>query len=963
MRIANKGNVMSHKNGINRRHIAKFTVATSIFALAYPAALLAQGAPQSTEADQGSDSAAQSGNDIVITGSRIRRPNEVQATPITTVGSAMLENRGVVNVSEILNTVPAVGASNFSAAGSPRGQFVAGLYTADLRSLGNSRTLLLVDGRRYVSSDSGGSSVDISTIPTGLIDRVDVTTGGASAVYGSDAISGVVNFILKKNFQGLNLDSQVGISSRGDSRQFKVSLLGGTNFADNRGSAILYASFDKTDGLMGTDRAVSADGVVISDPTRPDLAVFGPASYTVAQTAQGVFGLNGSTIAGSTIRRTILPDGTIATPLGSRDGINPNKFNIVSLPQTRYLAAGRLRFELSDDLTVFADATYARNKNIQQLDQTYVTTGRMNIGGPTGLPITIPTSNPFIPAAMRALIPAGRTEISIGRDLPEFGGRLISYNRQLYRAVAGLESNLPWIGESWKAEAYYEYGRSTLNETMFNGYNTLRLFDALQVESNGAGGYRCASAAARATGCIPVNFFTGQPLTAAEMAYLRQSVKIRSYNEQQVAAATISGDLFQLPGGAAGFAAGAEYRNEKSSYQPDDNLRGGTSSLQYSQPTLGSFNVKEVYAELSLPLLKDLPFAYRLEVEGAYRYADYSSSGGVSAWKVGGSYAPIRDIRFRGVYSRDVRAPNIGDLGRGAVNNRVNTIDPCRGGGTTVARQAYCLAQPGITAAFAPASPTAIQQLVVGNPNLKPEIAKTLTAGAVLAPSFVPGLTLSVDYYQIKIKGAITTLAPQVGIDLCADTNDPFYCSTVVRDRTTGILLTNNTVPVNAATEKMKGVDAELHYRAAIGSAGGTVDATLNYTRLISYDTQLYTGAAEIGLKGQPFYPEHKANFNLAYTNGPFNFALNERYVGKVYRVVGGTFAGNAVPAFWYTDVQARYTIDEKYAFYVGAKNLFDKKPPLFPVPYTGNASGVNTASAVYDIIGAYVYTGISFKF
>jgi len=926
----------------------------------------AQAAPQPDKPVSPQD-ADKPSSEIVVTGSRIQRPNETQATPITTVSSAAIANRGTVNIAEALATVPAVAASRFSASGAPRDQFLAGLYTIDLRGLGNYRTLVLVDGRRYVSSLQGGSAVDVSTIPTDLIERVDVTTGGASAVYGSDAVAGVVNFVLKKNFQGLQLRAQGGVSQRGDGAQQKFGVVAGTNFAGGRGNITVDLSYDQTKEIDAVDRSFSADGVLISNPQRPDLAIFGPGSYTSAQTAQGVFGLNGTTIAGSTIRRTVLPDGTVATVNAARDGINPNKFVIMSLPMKRYLANLRGHFDITDDLSVFAEGTYSRNDTVQQLDQTYVATGRMNIGGPTGLPITIPVSNPFIPAGFRALIPAGQTAIPVARDLPEFGGRRVDYTRQLYRFVGGVDAKLPFLGDSWKANAYYEYGRASLDETMLNGYNTVRMQNALNVVPNGSGGYMCADSAARATGCIPVNLFTGNPLTAAERAYLYQNARIHSYNEQQVASGSITGNLFRLPGGPVGFAAGAEYRKEKSSYQPDDNLRNGTSSLQFSQPTVGAFDVKEVYAELTAPLLADLPFIRRLEAEGAFRYADYSSTGSVTAWKIGGNYEPVKGVRLRGIYSKDIRAPQILDLFSGALLNRANVIDPCARGGNA-ATAAYCSSQPGVNAGFNPPSPTPVQQITVGNSNLKPEIARTLTAGIVLQPPFIRGLTLSADYFRIKIKHAITTLDTQTVINQCAASNDPLYCNTIIRDPSTGVIITNNTVPLNAANQLLKGIDAELNYHTSLdnianGKLGDSINLTIDYTHLIRYQQNPYAGALPIELKGQPYYPSNKGSGNLTYSNGGLELSFTERYIGKVYRVVGAHFAGNAVPAYWYTDAQVRYTINKAYSFYLGVNNLTDKKPPLFPTPYIGTSTGTNTASAVYDIIGRYLYAGVNLKF
>lgn len=904
--------------------------------------------------------------EIVVTGSRIRRANETQATPIATLSAETIQSRGAVNVSDVLNTIPAVGASTLSASGAPRNTLLAGLYVVDLRALGfqsaGARTLVLEDGKRYVSSYQGGSAVDISTIPTDLIDRVEVTTGGGSAVYGSDAVAGVVNFVLKRNFQGLSINSQLGITTRGDGRQGKISALGGGNFADGRGNATVYVSYDKTNPIYAVDRDISSDAVLISNANRPDLALFGPAAYTSARTQQGVFTITGST------PRTVLPNGTVTTPLGSRDGFNPNKYTIVVTPMKRFLTNGRMHYDVTDDITFSLDGTYARNDAVQQFEPTFITTGNLNIGGSAAnsVPIAIPTTNPFIPAAMRALIPAGASSIGLSRDFPEFGPRRLTYHRELYRIVADLSGKLPFIGESWSWDAYYEYGRTTLNEEMQNGINTQRFLDGLNVVSNSAGGFQCASPTARAQGCVPINLFTGQSLTTTEINYLKQSVKIDSRNEQQVAAASVTGNLLQLPGGPLGLAFGGEYRKERSSYQPDANLTGGLTSLQYAQPTKGSFDVKEAYAELTAPLLHNLRFAHLLEVEGAYRYAKYSTSGGVSAWKIGGNYAPIPDLRFRATYSRDVRAPNINDLFKGATANLAIVGDPCARGGVG-AQQAYCLSQPGITTAFNPGQ-TTVSQLTLGNVALKPEIAHTLTAGTVITPRFIRGLSITVDYFKIKVANSITALTAQQIVTQCANTNNPAYCSQVIRNPTTGVIVQNNTVPINAASERMRGVDVELDYQTSLRDVfgvrlGDRLSATIAYTRLIGYAIQAFAGTPPIQFLGDPLFPQNKGNLNLAYSNGPVVVSLNERYIGKAYRVPGSSFAGNAVSPYWYTDLQVRFNVSKGYSFYVGGNNIFDKQPPLYPSPYTRTSTGTNTAASVYSLAGRFIYAGVNLKF
>jgi len=942
--------------------LALFLSTTALISLAQPAS--AQSTPAASE-----PGAAPSSDEVVVTGSRIRRANETQSTPVNTLTSADIAQRGAVNIVEVLNTVPAVGANTLSPSGAPRNTLLAGLFTVDLRALGSSRTLVLVDGKRYVAGLQGSTAVDISTIPTDLISRVEVTTGGASAVYGSDAIAGVVNFILKRKMTGVDVHTQIGISSRGDARQVKFGVTGGTSFAGDRGNLIAYIDYDKNEPVYSPDRAVSRDNVSVADPTRPDLAVFGPASYTSLRTTQGVFGLNGSTISGATLRRTVLPDGTITTPLGSRDGDNPNANNIIVTPAERIMGGARMNFALSDRVNFSLDASYAHNDSKQRFEPTFINTGSSNIGGPTGLVNTIPTSNPFIPTAIRTLIPAGRTEISFARDFTELGPRNLSYTRQLYRVVAGVDGSLPVLGHTWHWDAYYEYGKTTLDETMFNGINTLRFYQSQHVEPNGAGGYRCSDPAAVALGCVPVNLFTGAPLTVADKNWLGAQESIHSMNEQQVAAASITGDLFKISASPVAFAAGVEWRQEKSNYEPGDLLRNGLISLLYAGNTKGQFNVKEAFAEVTVPLLEHLPLIDYLEIEGAFRYADYSISGGASSWKFGGTYRPFQDLRLRAVYAQAVRAPNINDLFRGATSNLANVADPCRGGGTTTLRQQYCLAQPGITTAFAPPASTQVQQSVIGNAALKPERARTLTAGGVYTPSFARGFSVSVDYFRIKISDAITSLAAQTVIDQCADTNNPIYCSTVIRDPSSGIILRNNSVPINAAQENMSGLDVEVAYRTSLGNVlgmgrlGDTFTAQLNYTRTFTYRTAPYAGAPSIQLRGQPFYPANKGNLRLAYTNGGLEFSVNERYIGKAFRVVGGTFAGNEVPAFLYSDFQLRYNFKGGQSIYFGVNNLTDQQAPFFPVPYTGTSTGTNTAASVYDLTGRFLYTGVSLRF
>jgi iron complex outermembrane receptor protein len=899
--------------------------------------------------------------DIVVTGSRIARPNEASATPVNAVSAEALQQRGVINVVDALATIPQVGGSALSGSGGPRSQ-TAGIFAVDLRSLGATRTLVLVNGRRYVSGVVGSTAVDVNTIPTDLIERVEVSTGGASAVYGSDAIAGVVNFIMKKKFEGVQLKAQAGTSSRGDGQQYKLGFTGGGNFAGDRGNAVIFGEYNVTKPVFASDRSVSGTPVLISNILRPDLAIFGPAAVPLLNSRTGVFGLNGSTAAGSSIQRVVLPDGTVTTPLASRDSVNPAPYTVINAPQKRYLIGGSFSYAVTDSINLFSDILYSRSETGTQFEPTTLSIGQ---GDTAKIPNSIPVSNPFIPAAIRALIPAGRTDIAMSRSFVELGANRQPSLRTLERYVVGANGTLASFGPSWHWDTYYEYGRTYQSQNRPDRPNRQRLYEALHVEPDDAGGYRCSNPIARTQGCVPINFFTGNALTAAEVNYIRGDGNVVSINEQQVAGANINGNIFDLPAGPFGIAAGVEWRHEKAELKPDDVIASGQ-GINVQAPSSGAYTAKEAFLEVSVPILKNAPFAKALDLEAAFRRADYSTTGASNTWKIGASYEPFGGLRFRGVYATALRAPNITELYAGAAASVFVVAEPCLNGGAGSART-YCLAQPGVTPTFS-ANNYRINQVTGGNQNLDPERAKTLTAGFVATPSFIPGLSVSADYYDIRIKNAITTLGVQLVVNQCATTNDPAYCSLVGRDPASGLITSVFGAPINAATTKQKGIDVEANYRLRLDDVfgkrlGDSLTATLNYTWLIEYKTIPLAGATPVDMVGQPYTPEHKANLRIAYVNGPVTLSTNNRYQGEAKRVVGQSFAGNDVEARVFTDAQARFSFGGKYAFYIGANNLFDTQPPLIPTPYDQTSTGTNTAGGVYDLVGRYFYAGVELKF
>jgi outer membrane receptor protein involved in Fe transport len=425
----------------------------------------------------------------------------------------------------------------------------------------------------------------------------------------------------------------------------------------------------------------------------------------------------------------------------------------------------------------------------------------------------------------------------------------------------------------------------------------------------------------------------------------------------------LTGDLIQLPAGPLGIAIGAEWRSERTSYLPGPLFTSGTISLQKIDPTVGRFNVKEAFIEATVPLLKDLPLIDYLAVEGAYRIADYSLAGRTNSWKVGATYRPFSDLRLRTVLARAVRAPTISELFAGGSGQLVNVLDPCRpGSALTPTRQANC-ATFGLPPGFNPPAATSILQRFGGNPNLKPEFARTWTVGGVFTPSFLPGASLSIDYFKINIKDGMQNLPVQTSIDQCADTGQELFCSLITRDPQSGFLQTFQSTFINSARERISGVDIEASYSTSLGRLGDRLSLDFNYSHLFYYDFESLEGLGFAPFKGYQFWPGDRGTLRLSYDNGGLNLAVTQRYIGKTYLEPQVEFDLNEVAPEWYTDAQIRYTFDKRHSLYMGVNNLFDNDPPFVPLPYAATSVGLNTAATLYDPIGRFFYVGFSSKF
>ncbi|MEJ2445970.1 MAG: TonB-dependent receptor, partial [Exilibacterium sp.] len=756
--------------------------------------------------------------EVVVTGSRIARTNLTASTPINLIDADAIVNSGAINISEVLQTQPATGVATFS---STVGNFDvnnSGVNTVDLRNLGEDRTLVLVNGRRFVAGVPGSQNVDLNSIPTQFIERVEVITGGASAVYGSDALAGVVNFILKKDYEGFEISGQSGRSEQGDDETHRLSMFGGFTFGDNRGSAMMSLTFDKENGVFARNRDnLGVDGFNKVFDTE------NPKDYDkVITPAFSSFSEKGRFIIPDGQNLVVDTDGTVREFNSNADGFNRQAFRALSTPTERTLFSGVMSYDINDNLTWFTEATYARTETQSNLEPFPLSSDDIygdnaadcfdtnEDGSNDDCAYGIAATNPFVPTAMlqaaREANPGVADEdlvIGFARRTTELDPRGADNLRQSFRLVTGFEGQFL---EDFKYEAYYNYGRTAQDQKSSGQINVLNMRNALDAVVNpDTGEIVCRDEVARLQGCIPVNVFGKGSMTAELtpdersklLRYLQANSSRTATLEQNVVSAYVTGPMFTLPGGVAQFSIGAEYRDESSEAIADGLSQQGLNAGNISPPTVGRFNVTEVYGEVNLPLLADKPFIESLEMELAASFSDYSTIGSTSAYAVSGRYSPIGDVLIRTQWSRAVRAPNISELFQGLSETFEGGDDPCEGltldsngnpaflnvkrdtsdpnaaltsgvNESTVnsAIAQACIADPSVAARVNETGGMVLTQAEIqgvagfnggaaaANSDLFEETADTVTIGAVWNPSFsdwINPLSLSVDYYNIEI--------------------------------------------------------------------------------------------------------------------------------------------------------------------------------------------------------------------
>jgi len=1010
--------------GKNRilQHAVRAVLAAAAASAAVPVAY-SQTAPATTAAATAGEAELQ---EVVVTGSRLQTANLVSISPIVTVTNLQIEQTGLTRVEDILNNLPSV----FASQNNTLSNGADGTATIDLHDLGVQRTLVLVNGKRLApGAPDGRNYADVNQIPAELIDRVEVLTGGASSTYGADAVAGVVNFVMNDHYEGVKVDAQYGFYNHDNHEgqyqaletaantsapsgsvnagyQKHFAIVAGSNFADNMGNATFYATYDKQNSVLGSQYDYSACSLGAKSHT------LGGAVCAGSGTDAG-----GTILAYNSAGKNILTDNINAAtknvaPRVASDLYNFGALNYWERPNERWTAGSFMHVDVNEHTTVYAELMYLRNTSTGGIAPSGdFADNALSINcGPVGPGLA---GNPLINAQQRSVLcapallaqqgqPAGGSlSYYLLRRNVEGGQRLQTFNNDDYRTDIGVKGDFL---SAFKYDAYAQVGITDAQQQQGGYFSIPNLALAENVVTGANGAPACASGPP----CVPYNPWAVGGVSQAALNYLTIPLSQQGTAREYVVHADVTADLgkysLQVPWAKNGpqINVGAEYRSESTTLSPDlaeaEGLgAGGPGDVL---PIAGNFHVSEAFTEVNIPIADDLPFAKQVAFTAGYRYSKYTLGFTTNTYKFGVEWAPVEDIRFRGNFNQSVRAPNISELFSAATVTPGGSIDPCWGP-TPALTQAQC-ALTGVTKAqygnlgVNPASQFNIQ--AGGNPQLSPEIAHTWTYGFVFQPTFLPSFYASMDYYDIRITGAIEAQSGVSVILNCALTGNAQDCADIHRNPANGSLwLTPNgfvtTASQNTGLLETKGVDVTVHYSLNLNELGklafdltgtDTIDRTLepnvttvNPTTLATGPGPSYNCAGYFGVTCNNPLPRWRSVFTTDWATPWSGLDLNMRW-----RYIGDTQVDalsqspllsspstvtpgfSHIPSFSYIDLSASVAVAPNVTVRVGANNVLDKDPPVIlsancPVGPCNN----NSFGGTYDAIGRFLYVHLTAKF
>jgi iron complex outermembrane recepter protein len=901
-------------------------------------------APAESSTDNGANAQQEAPTEVTVTASRIQRSGYTAPTPTTIIGADQLERIGATNIAQALDMLPSVKADTSSQTNGVRG-ITPGANYVDLRGLTAIRTLVLVDGERFVPQVTNGvdsNQVDLNQIPALLVDRTEVVTGGASAQWGSDAVAGVVNIILKKNFEGIATDFSGGESALGDDRDVRLGLLAGTALLDHRAHVEAAVDYERNDGVGDVfTRSWGQQGwqlVANPSPSTNHLA-----TNLILPDVQFSTLTPGGIITSGPLKGTAFAPGGVPTTFqygtlvgatnmvgGGQPGININDGLAIEPWLRRLNLFGRANYEISDSVTAHIDVSYAQTEG-----------GGETLPARDTTPDVISISNPFIPASTRAaMTDDGLTTISVGRADYDIGSQQSDDINTTRRVVAGLDGTV--FGDySW--DVSYELGDNKYvqhveGDRIHSTYN-----QAINAVVNPANGQIvCASSLTNPNnGCVPLDIFGAGSPSQAAINYVTGTEWSATDYSQQAAAANLRGDPFHTWAGPVSIATGIDYRSEQQNSQTDAISQAAGYESTNSEPLSANFSVTEGYFETVVPFLKDLPGAESLDFDGAVRVSDYSTSAGTQpTWKLGLTYKPLHSLLLRASLSQDIRAPNLFELfSRGNVTNQLITFGTVQ-------------SNPFVT--------------TTGNPDLKPETARTLTAGISWQPIEPKGLQFSADYYDIDLKKAIAAVTGQQVATFCAAKQE-YYCSLMTFND--GLPATIAAAYLNLASVDINGVDVAANYNLSLDVIHLPGDLRAAFQSNYVFHSWVDSGvggpvidrAGEVGPNNPYSFPHLNLTAPLTYTVSGFSLTGQLRYIeagnyDNTY-TSGVQINNNHIPGIVYVDLFLSYQLNPQVQFYGAVNNLLNKSPPPDPA-----SLGYPTNPTYYDMIGTDFRLGVRLK-